>query len=62
MIIEETVFYKLINDHFSAGKEHTKYGSKGDLVKIIYEEGHVCIVENAEGNKFPIRNNLIEKV
>lgn len=54
--------HKLIQDHFSAGKDHTKYGSKGDLVKIIYEEGHVCIVENAEGNKFPIRNNLIEKI
>jgi len=54
--------YKLRQDHYSAGKEHTQYGKRGDIVKIVYEQGPVCIVENAEGNKFPIRNNLIEKV
>lgn len=54
--------HRLIQDHYSAGKEHTQYGKKGDLIKIIYEEGFVCIVENQEGNRFPIRNNLIQKI
>lgn len=31
----------------------------GDEVKVIADHGHVCIVENEEGNRFPV---LTEKL
>lgn len=44
---------KLIEDVFSYKK--TKYASKGDEVKIISEHGEVLIVENKNGNRFPVK-------
>ena len=54
--------HQLIKDHFSVSKRLYKYGTKGDKVKIIYEQNATCIVENEQKQRYQIRFNLLEPI
>lgn len=35
------------------------YGHMGDEVKVIVDHGHVCIVEDEDGNRFPVLTEFL---
>lgn len=39
-------------------KEPNKYGSKGDMVKLISDHGNILIVQ-LNGNKFPVKKEEV---
>ena len=45
--------YFLAVDIFSIFKK-VVYGYAGEQVKLISDEGGVCLVENMEGNRYPV--------
>lgn len=62
--------YRLLEDKFSSKKGIT-YASRGDLVSIISNYGHVHIVEKVKkqngqyiktGEKFSIKESLLQKI
>ena len=54
--------YRLIQDHYSHGKDKTLYGIKGDIVTMISESDTACVVENKLGNRFPIHKTCLEAI
>ena len=60
--------HKLLQDHYSKGKDKKLYGLRGDKVSIVdpplgtYELPAVCLVKNSLGDTFPISTELIEKI
>ncbi|WP_187774828.1 hypothetical protein [Pedobacter sp. BS3] len=54
--------YRLIEDIYSVFHKVRPYGLRGEMVTEIADHGHVLIVENKKGNRFPVlKTKLIEK-
>ncbi len=56
--LKTDVFSNVIKDPQSPKKFHM-YGRMGEGVKIIREAGNVLIVENLDGERFPIKRDVL---
>lgn len=50
---------RLKEDVRSLFNPETLYGKQGDDVEMISDCGNVCIVQSKDGNKFPVRTELL---
>lgn len=41
------------------GKNPLQYGNRGDTLSVISRSGHVLIVEDKNGNRFPVNENNV---
>ena len=53
------IFYLREDLYSSSGK--SKYGSKGDKIKVVSDHDNVIIAENEDGNRFGCNKNLISQ-
>ena len=52
----------LKTDIHSHMHEEIIYGRQGDLVKLITDDGQVCIVEDKYGKRFPCRKEKLSEI
>lgn len=50
---------KLSKEIRSKLKPDVVYGKEGEEVKVIREDGHMAIVENDKGDRFPVTMDLL---
>ena len=51
---------KLLSNIESIVVKGRVYGVCNEEVKIVFDNGNVVIVENNEGNRYPVKRELIE--
>lgn len=55
-------FHILSEDVFSVYRKGLLYGSMNEKVKLISDQGNVCIVEKENGDRFPVKKDLLSSV